>query len=489
MSNSFTGILTTQAISHILSLPNSITITSFGVSQSTGDLDPSRTAANTMWYNDIFASPGIVDEGTITVKLSIPPSTEAVPLPDGNLISEIYLFAQVGSDPEYLFAIIHPPYETPIVYSNVVNYVINLQTQFSSGNVTGIFNFIYNPLDIVVHDEDPNAHQGRWVLKTGDSMSGALHLDTAFTTLTSVAGALTLTESSNCFSVLGSEAISTIQGWTKGVVSIKWDTVRTLVNSSSLILILNENRTTSIGDVGHYLFDGTACREIFYAPVGDYAKRSGDTNKQFDVASASTSYNAVNYGQLTTTLTDYVAGASLIGTVVDSFFDLDSEYYADMSSARTLSRPAYPTLYSYAVVNSLVGSGKPFGSGDGSTTFTTPVIKGQVIVAYDSSDSSFNSIGKTGGEKNHTLTTNEMPRHGHGVNDPGHEHTLNSPVPGYTADSDRGVGNSSLFSVDNAVTPTAISSTTGITIQLTGGGQAHNNLQPYLVLKKFLRLK
>ena len=38
---------------------------------------------------------------------------------------------------------------------------------------------------------------------------------------------------------------------------------------------------------------------------------------------------------------------------------------------------------------------------------------GKVPVGVDSSDSSFNSVEKTGGEKTHTLTIAEMPTHAH----------------------------------------------------------------------------
>lgn len=68
-----------------------------------------------------------------------------------------------------------------------------------------------------------------------------------------------------------------------------------------------------------------------------------------------------------------------------------------------------------------------------------------------------------------TITTDNMPSHSHGVNDPGHSHTLNYFVPQYTSDTDRG-GGSSTFSVDNPVTPSTHGATTGISIQNTGNG-------------------
>ena len=41
---------------------------------------------------------------------------------------------------------------------------------------------------------------------------------------------------------------------------------------------------------------------------------------------------------------------------------------------------------------------------------------GKVLVGIDSTDTDFNTIGKTGGKKTHTLTVAEMPSHNHNVN-------------------------------------------------------------------------
>ena len=57
--------------------------------------------------------------------------------------------------------------------------------------------------------------------------------------------------------------------------------------------------------------------------------------------------------------------------------------------------------------------GTTFGEGDGSTTFNLPNIKGRTIVGLDTDDTDFNTIGKTLGEKTHTLTVAEMPEHNH----------------------------------------------------------------------------
>ena len=88
---------------------------------------------------------------------------------------------------------------------------------------------------------------------------------------------------------------------------------------------------------------------------------------------------------------------------------------------------------------------------------------GRVLVGVDPNDADFASAQLTGGEKRHTLTVNEMPAH---------SHTFKNAKTG-------GSG-SARWIIDSS------SSGTGNTSS-TGGGQAHNNLQPYITCYMWLR--
>lgn len=59
--------------------------------------------------------------------------------------------------------------------------------------------------------------------------------------------------------------------------------------------------------------------------------------------------------------------------------------------------------------------GTAAGSGNGSTTFNVPDLKGKVIYGQGSTDALV--TGSTVGETHHTLTVNEMPSHGHDIVD------------------------------------------------------------------------
>jgi microcystin-dependent protein len=134
----------------------------------------------------------------------------------------------------------------------------------------------------------------------------------------------------------------------------------------------------------------------------------------------------------------------------------------------------YPDLFSAV--------GYSFGGFDNS--FNLPDMRGRAGIGLGQGSTLTNrTLGATGGAETHTLTLNEMPSHRHGVTDPGHTHSyVNTP-------SDQtvfpGVGESAADQADSA--QTTGSSTTGISIDLSGGGAAHNNMQPFVVLRYLIK--
>lgn len=133
-----------------------------------------------------------------------------------------------------------------------------------------------------------------------------------------------------------------------------------------------------------------------------------------------------------------------------------------------ISRTEYATLFSVI--------GTTYGAGDGSTTFNLPNFNGKVAVGLDSNDSDFDTLGETGGEKTHTLTTTEIPSHKHEglywLGDANRPMSLNSG------------SNANGYQFNWASTADSAKPHTG----LAGGGQAHNNLQPYIVTKFIIKV-
>lgn len=132
---------------------------------------------------------------------------------------------------------------------------------------------------------------------------------------------------------------------------------------------------------------------------------------------------------------------------------------------RSLAISDYPALYA--------AIGNVWGSVD-SDHFNIPDLRGRTLVGQGAaaSGTTFN-LGTTGGEETHTLTLTEIPAHSH--TDLGHTHGVSEAGPNVTT-----IG-------PGAPEPTAIPvpAVTGLgnaNIQNSGGGGAHNNMQPYAVV-------
>ena len=99
-----------------------------------------------------------------------------------------------------------------------------------------------------------------------DKLEGKGTIHTGGTkTITSNTGIITLTEESNSFLVLGSEDVTVIRGWESGIAIIRWNMIRTLINSNRLILLGDKDRKTNIGDIGVYEITADFAREITYS--------------------------------------------------------------------------------------------------------------------------------------------------------------------------------------------------------------------------------
>jgi microcystin-dependent protein len=145
-----------------------------------------------------------------------------------------------------------------------------------------------------------------------------------------------------------------------------------------------------------------------------------------------------------------------------------------LSFGQAVSRTTYANLF--AVISTT------YGSGDGSTTFNLPDMRGRVAAGEDDmggtaanrltaagSGITGTTLGATGGTQTHTLTSAEMPSHNHEIQ------RSNSAATSVGADA------SALYRPQNSTGASYLNS------QNTGGGGAHQNTQPTIVLNYIIK--
>jgi microcystin-dependent protein len=118
--------------------------------------------------------------------------------------------------------------------------------------------------------------------------------------------------------------------------------------------------------------------------------------------------------------------------------------------------------------------GTTFG-GDGRVNFALPDLRARVPIHVGSG----HTLGERAGEQAHTLSLAELPAHSHPVAASSDGPTASSPVGNFWA-SNTG------FSPYGTIADTAMSAQS---LTAIGGGQAHLNMQPFLVLSFCIALQ
>lgn len=101
---------------------------------------------------------------------------------------------------------------------------------------------------------------------------------------------------------------------------------------------------------------------------------------------------------------------------------------------------------------------------------------GKTLIGIDGSDTDFDTIGKSGGEKKHTLTVNEMPTHKHYI------HTARATGSSLTDTTTKNP-----LEYLPGGTAVANESYNGLSTEANGNGQPHNNMPPYIVTAFWIR--
>ena len=130
-------------------------------------------------------------------------------------------------------------------------------------------------------------------------------------------------------------------------------------------------------------------------------------------------------------------------------------------TAALAATPAYPVGAIFTTVTPYANSAAVVAAVGGTTW--TAFGAGKVLVGVDASDTDFNTVEETGGAKTHTLTISEMPAHTHSAfKATTYENMSIHDIGGYRGQASVNTGS-------------------------TGGGAAHNNVQPYITVYMWKR--
>ncbi len=123
--------------------------------------------------------------------------------------------------------------------------------------------------------------------------------------------------------------------------------------------------------------------------------------------------------------------------------------------------------------------------GDGRTTFALPDLRGRAPMHVGTSNGGgAHRLGTKSGEETHTLSAGEMPQHTHTLE--ASNTSANNPSPSGNLPAQVGAGVDFIYSSGSDNLNVSLSSAS---IANVGGGQAHENMHPYLAVNFCIALR
>lgn len=168
------------------------------------------------------------------------------------------------------------------------------------------------------------------------------------------------------------------------------------------------------------------------------------------------------------TASKLATGAAFVSGMIMPYGGTSAPSGWQFTYGQAISRTTYADLFT--------AIGTTYGSGDGATTFNLPDIRGRVVAGQDDMGGSSanrltgqsggvngDNLGAAGGNETHTLTIAQMPAHSHAVETHG-----------------ASTGSTQIGSAGNDFKNTESTNS-------TGGGDAHNNVQPTIILNYIIK--
>ena len=149
-----------------------------------------------------------------------------------------------------------------------------------------------------------------------------------------------------------------------------------------------------------------------------------------------------------------------------------------LAFGQNVSRTTYADLFT--------AIGTTYGTGDGSSTFTLPDLRGRTIAGQDNMGGSAASrltdidgsiLGGAGGAETHTLSVAQMPSHTHNITGTYRKDVGSPPGGSFPHGSNSGTN-----------TNITAGGFLNISNSNTGSGAAHNNVQPTIILNYIIKI-
>lgn len=168
---------------------------------------------------------------------------------------------------------------------------------------------------------------------------------------------------------------------------------------------------------------------------------------------------------VTQMLYDLWGNDCMIGSIVP-FVTANPPDFGLLCDGSTHLKADYPALYEKLDSAYIVDA----------DSFRTPDLRGKFVLGASLS----HAVNSNGGAETHTLTTDEIPAHAHTTQP--HSHSYNYPTINVDLEAP---GVPDITGAGNPPVPMATSSTI-VQVDQTGGGQAHNNMPPYIALNYYI---
>ncbi len=268
-------------------------------------------------------------------------------------------------------------------------------------------------------------------------------------------------------------------------------------------------------DAGNYdvKIEDTAGTPAFTTRLVRFSALSGGTNGITSTQLPAT----IPAGNLPTPFTSSQLDSTTVTSKLWSIGDIKASAATSPQTGWLLCDGTAVSRSTYSGLFSVIGT--TWGTGDGSTTFNVPDLRGRTLVGVGTgSGLTARAMAATGGTETHALATSELPVHNHTITDGGHSHSASGGAHTHTLGGGGGTlavfdsggitwiaptfsGSSSYwlpttngYHSGNAMqtdsgtgSVTVNSGTTGITIGNAGSGGSHNNMPPFRAVNYFVK--